>query len=344
MKTNTGFALTLSDDKALALSDRITLKEKPVAKLKQGQVLVKMHYSPINPSDLVHLYGKYGIEASDGIYAGFEGSGVVVQANAGFYGRYLMGKRVAVSAQPGSDGLWADVAVTSAKLCLPLRDDISMQQGSTLIVNPCTSVCLVHRAIELGTKAIVLNAAASQVGKGVIRYAGMLGLNTIAILRSDAQKQSLLDLGATHVLNSQDETFNEALGSLSSQLKATVLLDCVADEATPQAMKAMPKRTTAIVYGRLTETHDPIGGQFSVSDVIFKDQRIEGFWLANYFYRSNPWKIYQLSKKVQKLFSEGVFITDIYGEFDAVQFPDVLMHYSQHKSDGKVLLNCLGLS
>ncbi|WP_163932293.1 zinc-binding dehydrogenase [Paraferrimonas sp. SM1919] len=341
MAQATGFALKLSDSADLALSDRIEKQTKTLPVLKKGQVRVKMHYAPVNPSDLVHLMGKYGVDAKDGAFVGFEGSGVVVEANAGLYGKYLMGKRVAVSAQPGMDGLWSDYAITAANLCLPLRDDISMQQGSTLIVNPCTSVCMVERARQLGSKGIVLNAAASQVGKGAIRYAKMLGLSSIAILRSDAQKQALYDLGASVVLNSNDDDFHRQLKEACEQHQAKVLLDAVADSATPQTMRAMPKGTTAIVYGRLTDTHDPIGGQFVVSDIIFKDQKIEGFWLANYFYRSSPWHIYQLSKKVQKLFAEGVFNTDIYGEFGFDEFKSAVDHYSVNKSDGKVLLKLI---
>ena len=336
--TNKGFSLNLIDDMDAPLSDRISLLEKPLPKLKPGQVLVKMLAAPINPSDLVYLMGKYGLPPVDGAFVGFEGCGIVVSANAGLYGKWLIGKRVAISAQPGGDGVWAEYAITKANYCLPVRKDISDVQASTIIVNPCTSVCLIERAIELGAKAVVINAAASQVGKGVIRYAKMRNVKTIATVRSKANVEILEKLGADKVLVSTDDEYKVELKEVCKRFQATVLLDAVADIDTPTVMSCMPNKSTAIVYGRLTETHDPIGGQFSVGDVIFKQHKVEGFWLATYIGNAKPWQVLSLSKKVQKLFADGVFQTDIYGEFNFAEFPKALEHYALHKSDGKVIL------
>ncbi|XQW86560.1 zinc-binding dehydrogenase [Thalassotalea piscium] len=335
---NQGFALKLSQDESLKSSERIELIDKEVPVLSKGQVLIKMLASSVNPSDLVYLRGKYGLPPKDNAYCGFEGVGIVIDANAGLYGRWLTGKRVAISAQPGVDGVWAKYAVTKANFCLPVRNDISDEQAATLIVNPCTSVCLVERAKALGAKAIVINAAASQVGKGVIRYAKRLGITTIATVRSQANQVILQNIGADYVLNTQEDNFDERLKTLANQHKATVLLDAIAAQDTPKLLKVMPKSSTAIVYGRLSETHDPLGGFFSVADVIFRDIKIEGFWLATYIGKAKPWQVLALSRKVQKLFSSGVFKTDIYASVGFQDFAAAIDHYGEHKSDGKVIL------
>lgn len=334
----TGFSLKLSDDTSLVSSQRIELVSKSITQLKQGQVLIKILASPVNPSDLVHLLGKYGLKAESGQIVGFEACGIVIDANAGLYGKYLLGKRVALSAQPGFDGVWADYAVSKANYCLPVNSAISDEQAATLIVNPCTSVCLVERAIELGAKAIVLNAAASQVGKGVIRYAKSKGIATIATVRSESNLEQLQQLGANVVLVTNHQHYEQALKDACKQFHASVLLDAVADKDTARCLKAMPNSSTAIVYGRLTETHDPLGGMFSVADVIFRDINIEGFWLAKYIGDANPWQIYRLSQKVQKLFTTGIFKTDIHQVVNFDSFATALDHYAVNKSDGKVIL------
>lgn len=338
MEAVKGFALKLSDDSDLTSSQRIKLTEKSLPKLRKGQVLVKMLAAPVNPSDLVYLLGKYGLAPNNGAFVGFEGCGVVVEANAGLYGAWLKGKRVALSAQPGSDGVWAEYAITKANFCLPVRKELSDEQAATIIVNPCTSVCLVERAIELGAKAIVINAAASQVGKGVIRYAKLKGLKTIATVRSEANVSVLEELGATSVLLTSQETFVENLKQQAKTFNATVLVDAVAAKDTPMLLKAMPNSSTAIVYGRLTETFDPLGGLFSVADLIFRDIRIEGFWLAKYIGGVSPLKVLALSSKVQKLFAQGIFKTDIYASVGFEDFAQALDHYALNKSDGKVIL------
>lgn len=333
-----GFSLKLSDDATLNSSQRLEFVSKLIPALQRGQVLVKILASPVNPSDLVHLLGKYGLKAESGQIAGFEACGVVIDANAGLYGKYLIGKRVALSALPDQDGLWANYAVTKANFCLPVTDAISDEQASTLIVNPCTSVCLVERAISLGAKAVVLNAAASQVGKGVIRYAKSKGILTIASIRNKQHAEQLIKLGATKVLVTGDENYQQNLQDACHKYQAKVLLDAVAAEDTARSLKAMPNGSTAIVYGRLTETHDPFGGIFPVADVIFRDIKIEGFWLAKYIGDANPWQVYRLSRKVQRLFVSGVFKTDIHKITNFHDFLPALDHYAANKSDGKVIL------
>ena len=184
----------------------------------------------------------------------------------------------------------------------------------------------------------MLNAAASQVGKGVIRYAQQMGIKTIATVRSESNRAILQEMGATEVLLTTDEQYKEQLKQATQQYHATVLLDAVADSDTAILLNNMPARSTAIVYGRLADTHKRYGGTYGVSDVIFRDVKVEGFWLAHYIRRAGALKTWMLGRKVQRLFAEGVFDTDIYGQFNNLEFPEVIDHYAQHKSDGKVIL------
>lgn len=335
---NQGYALIESDNAQTPLMQRIALQNKPLPSLKKGEVLVKILATPVNPSDLVYLKGKYGVPPAYGAFAGFEACGEVVAANAGLYGKWLVGKRVAMFASPGLDGVWAQFAVTKANFCIVADKQLSDAQVATLVVNPFTAVCLVERAIALNSKAVVLNAAASQVGKGVIRYCKAKGIKTIATVRSQKNVTILNQLGADHVLLTTEDDFKQKLKQLSHQCDAKVLLDAVADKDTSLLLGSMPKNSTAIVYGRLSETHEPLGGYFSVADVIFKGTNIEGFWLATFVKEASLLTMFLLTRKVQKLFVDGVFDTDIYGEFDFSSFPEALAHYATHKSDGKVLL------
>lgn len=336
--TNKGYALIDASDNELSFEQRLQLTSKNIPALKRGQVLINVLASPVNPSDLVYLMGKYGVPPQLGNFAGFEGCGEVVEANAGLYGKYLTGKRVAFFTTPGLDGCWAEQVVTGAGFCLPLRDDIPDNQGATVIVNPLTSVCLVDRAIALGAKGVLINAAASQVGKGCIRYCQQKGLKVIATVRSQSNVSVLEELGADKVVLTTAEDYQRQLKEACKTHQATVLFDAVASEDTAICMKAMPANSTGIVYGRLTDTHHEFGGEYSVADMIFRNQKIEGFWLSTVMKKLNPWQVYKLSQKVQKLFAQGIFQTDIQGEYGFEDFINGLTHYAEHKSDGKVIL------
>ena len=78
----------------------LVLKELPKMTLTpstntEPKYIVKVHYSPINPSDLGFIAGRYG-RYQDGVFpktAGFEGSGIIVDSDIEA-GKEHIGKKV----------------------------------------------------------------------------------------------------------------------------------------------------------------------------------------------------------------------------------------------------------
>lgn len=66
----------------------IRLEEVPIPELKPQQLLIKVERCTINPNELLHLFGTYGLSEHI-LYprpaAGFEGSGTVVKSTASWY-------------------------------------------------------------------------------------------------------------------------------------------------------------------------------------------------------------------------------------------------------------------
>ena len=58
-------------------------------------------------------------------------------------------------------GAYADYCLTDAKSCIPLADNISLEQGATLFVNPLTALAMVDRLKQLKCRSVLVTAAAS---------------------------------------------------------------------------------------------------------------------------------------------------------------------------------------
>src|SRR5438128_2294028 len=97
--------------------------ETPVP--RRGEVLIRMTAAPVNPSDISFVAGDYGFRKPLPAVGGFEGMGVVVAANAGLYGRWLIGKRVACAAPQTGWGTWAEYMACPAGTCVPLSKGTS---------------------------------------------------------------------------------------------------------------------------------------------------------------------------------------------------------------------------
>ena len=69
-----------------------------------GEVRVRMIASPVNPSDLLVVQGRYGVLPTLPSIPGFEGVGVVDEVGPGLLGRLVRGKRVTVINSAGGTG------------------------------------------------------------------------------------------------------------------------------------------------------------------------------------------------------------------------------------------------
>src|SRR5210317_794314 len=89
-------------------ADALSIEQRPVPSPGRDEVLVKVAFSPINPSDLATLKGHYGFKDPTPIVPGGEGSGEVVSAGPGFMANYFMGKKVACAGWGAGGGVWSE--------------------------------------------------------------------------------------------------------------------------------------------------------------------------------------------------------------------------------------------
>ena len=74
-------------------SEVLHLAEVPIPEPGLGEVRVRMIASPINPSDLLTVQGRYGVLPKLPAIPGYEGVGVVDKAGPGLIGKLLVGRR-----------------------------------------------------------------------------------------------------------------------------------------------------------------------------------------------------------------------------------------------------------
>jgi NADPH:quinone reductase-like Zn-dependent oxidoreductase len=310
----------------------LAVVERPLPRPHAGEVLVKIAAAPVNPSDLMFVRGLYGQRKRLPVVAGFEGAGTVVEAGAGLLPRYLLGKPVACAAPFDGDGTWAEYMVTPAAQVIPLSSATDLEQAAAMIVNPFSAWALLERAAELKANAVVQTAAASALGRMVVRLAMARGLHTINIVRRPEQAQVLAHEGAAYVLDSNDADFDERLGELCVRLRASVGFEAVAGEMTGRVLRAMPRGGRIVVYGALSRE----GCVVDPRSLIFEGKRVEGFWLADWLKRQNALKKFLVARKVEKLL-RGELKTEVRARLPLEEAVGGIRAYARDMTGGKVL-------
>lgn len=315
--------------------DQLKVVTKNVPTPGPGQVLIKVEASPCNPSDLSFLQKRYGFTKTLPAVPGWEGAGTVVASGGGFLSWWLKGKRVGFYAQGDRDGAWAEYCIADSNRCCPLKDNVPIEQGAAIMVNPLTAIGLVRTALSQGHKALVQTAAASQLGRMIINLAARENVPLINIVRRDEQVQLLKSLGSQYVLNSEDPSFAETLKNMAAQLKATGAFDAVAGEMTGILLNALPPNSIVYLYGGLS---GGLCGNIRAASLIFEGKKLEGFLIPNWLNSQGTLGALKVFNEVQKLMTEGVIQTTIFKEVALEDAPAALKEYAKEMTRGKVFI------
>lgn len=309
------------------------IRQIPVPRPGPGEVLVRMAASPINPSDLGFIAGGHGYEKTFPVVPGIEGSGTVVAAGPGLLPQILKGRRVACAKSATTDGAWAEYMVTRASQAIPLRKNISNEQGAMLLVNPLTALVFFD-ILKKGRHAACINtAAASALGRMMVRLALRKGIPLINIVRRKDQADLLHSLGAEHVLISTEPVFDQELSALAHRLNATLILDAICGAFTQQLIDAAPDHSVVLLYSNLSR--EP--SQISPHSLWNHDIRVEGFYLGVWTAKQNLLKILGLSQEVQDLAGTDLQ-SYIYKRLPLSSAREGLELYQKNMTAGKILL------
>lgn len=306
--------------------------ERPLPRPGNREVLIRIAASPINPSDLSFLKGVYSRKKLP-VIPGFEGSGTVIASGGGFVARALVGRRVACAAPPQGDGTWAEYMVTSARLCVPLRKNLSLEDGASLIVNPLTAWAFIEMARRGGHRAIVQTAAASALGRMMIRLGQRFGILVINVVRRLEQVALLQTLGAKYVLSSNDASFDDELKKLCHEHRALLAFDAVAGNLTGSLLQALPKQGRVVIYGGLSQELCQLDPRI----FIYDDKQLEGFWLSNWLKKRNPLQQIRTALHVQKFLASD-FKTTWRARLPLENAAAGLQQYANDMTGGKILL------
>src|SRR4051794_38648432 len=335
LKTMRALVLREQRDNIVEAIRGLEIQERVIPELRRGQVLVKVAAAPCNPSDLLLLQGKYGVLKKLPTVPGWEGAGNVIATGGGLLARWLRGKRVACALRSDRDGTWAEYFVANANNCIPLKAELPIEQGASLVVNPLTAMALLDTARKDGHSGAVHTAGASQLGRMMIAIAAEMDFPLINVVRRDAQSELLTSLGAKYVLNSASASFVSELQTLSKKLKATAAFEAVAGNMTGTVLNAMPHSSTAYVYGALSL--EPCGNIDPIGLLFFK-KSIVGFYLGGWLERRGAIGVLRAASRLQRMIIDGRIQTNVQRRLTLDEVADGLNDYVHNMTGGKVLI------
>ena len=322
-------------------ADVLEVRDVPEPQPARGEVLVRMIASPINPSDLMSIRGIYGSRPQLPAAPGFEGVGIVESSGGGLFGKFLVGKRVAVLNR--ERGNWGEKSVVGAKQAIPIPDGISDEQAAMFFVNPATAWVMSHDVLKIPRGSWLLQSAAgSSLGRMLIRLSQHEGFQTINVVRRTAAVDALkAATGAQHVIAFDPATQTPA--ELSSQIAAVdpslrhgvpFAVDPVGGATGSAIIECLGRNARMLCYGTL----DTAPLQFSPRSLMTAASTVSGFWLSVHMSNLSLLKKLKLIKQVGRLIKEGVLTSEVGQEFSLDNVVAATQFAEQTGRGGKALL------
>jgi len=143
-------------------------------------------------------------------------------------------------------------------------------------------------------EAVVITAASSSVGLAAIQIARSLGAIPVAVTRSSAKRQALLDAGAAHVIASEEEDLETGLKAIAGESGMRVAFDAIGGPIVLPLTAAMARGGILIEYGGLSPEPTP----FPLAVVLGKRLTLRGYL------------VHEITGEPERLEMAKAFITD----------------------------------
>ncbi|MFO0910244.1 MAG: zinc-dependent alcohol dehydrogenase family protein [Isosphaeraceae bacterium] len=313
--------------------DVLQVREVPIPEPGPGQVRVRMIASPINPSDLLVVRGRYGVLPSLPSTPGFEGVGIVDKVGPGLIGKLVKGKRVAAINSAG--GNWAEYAIIPAKQARPVSDEIPDEQVASFFVNPMTVLAMVRHVLAVPKGEWLLQSAAgSSLGKMIIRLCKHDGIRTINVVRRSEARAELEALGGDAVISSSEGSISEQVHAITGGSMVRYALDPVGGDTGTEVFNSLGSDSRMLVYGTLTG--EPI--RVDSRKMIAGRRVLEGFWLGHWMRAQSIPRSLLLFREVGRLIREGVLSTEVGPSFPLTAIHEAVDAAESVGKPGKVLL------
>jgi len=161
-------------------SDVLEYIEIPAPILKTDEILVEMKAIGLNFADVYRRKGNYHLKGNPPFIAGYEGAGIVVNANGN--SEFKIGDRVAFADVPFAN---AELVAVPLENVIPLPKNISCEIAATILLQGLTAHYLAtdsHKTQKGET--VLVHASAGGVGQFLTQISNLLGARVIGLTSS----------------------------------------------------------------------------------------------------------------------------------------------------------------
>ncbi|WP_277678098.1 NAD(P)H-quinone oxidoreductase [Gracilibacillus dipsosauri] len=202
-------------------ADQLAYVERPKPTIEENQLLIEVHATAINRTDILQREGKSGYATNPII--GIEVAGVVVDSSDP---QVSIGERVMGLVNGGA---YAEYAIMPAKRAIKIPNSLSFEEAAAIPEVFLTAYQTLYWIGKLqASESVLIHAGGSGVGTAAIQLAKQLSKAQVLVTAGSANKLKVCrELGADVTINYKEQDFEEEVKKETDGKGVSLILDFI---------------------------------------------------------------------------------------------------------------------
>jgi NADPH:quinone reductase-like Zn-dependent oxidoreductase len=255
----------------------LRISEEPIPEPGKGEVRLRIKAIGLNRAEMMFRSGQYLEAPILPSKLGYEAAGVV-EAVGPEVDKSWLGKRASTvpSFLMTQYGVYGEVAIVPASALAVYPEKLTPEQGTSIWMQYLTAygALITHAQITKGD-FVIITAASSSVGVAAIEMVKTEGANSIATTRTSKKSAILAEIGASHVIATEEEDFIGRVNQITGGKGARVIFDPIAGKGVEVLAQVTAFGGTIFEYGALASGPTP----FPLFAALSKGLSVRGYTL-----------------------------------------------------------------
>jgi NADPH:quinone reductase-like Zn-dependent oxidoreductase len=255
----------------------LKIQEEPIPEPGKGEVRLNVKAIGLNRAEVMFRSGQYLETPVLPSKLGYEAAGVVAAVGPDVDKSWLGKKASTVPAFLLTQyGVYGEVAIVPASALAVYPENLTPEEGTSIWMQYLTAygALITHAQISKGD-FVIITAASSSVGIAAIEMVKAEGAISIATTRTSKKKAALVEVGATHVIATQEDDFLARVKEITGGKGARVIFDPIGGEGVELLARAAAVGGTIFEYGALALEPTP----FPLFTALSKGLSVRGYTL-----------------------------------------------------------------
>ena len=243
----------------------------------KGEVRIAVKALGLNRAESMFRTGRYFEAPRFPARLGYEAAGTVEAVGEGVKDLKVGDVVSTIPAFSQNDyGVYGEFAVVPAAAVAKHPPSLSWTDAAAIWMQYATAYGAIIDVAKLSSgDTLLIPAASSSVGIAAIQLANLVGATPIALTRTSRKKHPLLELGAKHVIATEEEDLVAEVMKFTGGKGARVAFDPVGGPTVVKLASALASQGILLLYGALSTEPTPL----PLFDVVGKSLTIRGYLL-----------------------------------------------------------------